>query len=45
MFYGDIASNIRLYNKQITDAQIKAAAKAVQADQFIEKCQVNTMQR
>ena len=37
MFYGDIASNIRLYNKQITDAQIKAAAKAVQADQFIEK--------
>src|SRR5699024_8151534 len=35
--YGDIASNIRLYNKQSTDPQIKAAAKAVQADQFIEK--------
>lgn len=37
MFYGDIASNIRLYNKNITDEQIKDAAKAVQADQFIEK--------
>lgn len=37
MFYGDINSNIRLYNKQITDEQIKSAAKTVQADQFIEK--------
>jgi ATP-binding cassette subfamily B protein len=37
MFYGDIASNIRLYNKNITDEQIRDAAKAVQADQFIEK--------
>lgn len=37
MFYGDIASNIRLYNNQITDEQIKEAAKAVQADRFIEK--------
>lgn len=37
MFYGDIASNIRLYNKNITDEQIKKAAKTVQADQFIEK--------
>ena len=37
MFYGDISSNIRLYNKNITDEQIKDAAKAVQADQFIEK--------
>lgn len=37
MFYGDISSNIRLYNATITDEQIKAAAKTVQADQFIEK--------
>lgn len=37
MFYGDIASNIRLYNQQISDEQIKKAARAVQADQFIEK--------
>lgn len=37
MFYGDIASNIRLYNKEISDQQIKQAAAAVQADQFIEK--------
>ena len=37
MFYGDIASNIRLYNQKITDDQIKKAAKTVQADQFIEK--------
>ncbi len=37
MFYGDIASNIRLYNDEITDKQIKEAAKAVQANKFIEK--------
>lgn len=37
MFYGDINSNIRLYNDKISDAQIKEAAKAVQADRFIEK--------
>lgn len=37
MFYGDIASNIRLYNQEITDDQIKKAAQTVQADQFIEK--------
>lgn len=37
MFYGDIDSNIRLYNDEITDSQIKEAAEAVQADQFIEK--------
>ncbi|WEV40817.1 ABC transporter ATP-binding protein [Lactobacillus sp. ESL0681] len=37
MFYGDINSNIRLYNQQITDEQIVAAAKTVQADDFIEK--------
>ena len=37
MFYGDISSNIRLYNDKITDQQIKDAAKTVQADSFIEK--------
>lgn len=37
MFYGDISSNIRLYNHKITDDEVKAAAKAVQADSFIEK--------
>lgn len=37
MFYGDISSNIRLYNRNITDNQIKEAAKTVQADSFIEK--------
>ena len=39
MFYGDIASNIRLYNDEITDKQIEEAAKAVQANKFIEKMQ------
>ncbi|WP_289761806.1 ABC transporter ATP-binding protein [Lactobacillus intestinalis] len=37
MFYGDIVSNIRLYNKNITDEQIKKAAETVQADHFIEE--------
>ena len=37
MFYGDIVSNIRLYNKNITDEQIKKAAETVQADRFIEE--------
>lgn len=37
MFYGDVASNIRLFNEDITDEQVAAAAKFVQADRFIEK--------
>ena len=37
MFYGDVASNIRLFNEDITDEQVKAAAEFVQADSFIEK--------
>lgn len=37
MFYGDIASNIRLYNDKISDEAIKDAATTVQADRFIEK--------
>ncbi|KRM72774.1 ABC transporter ATP-binding protein [Lacticaseibacillus brantae] len=37
MFYGDISSNIRLFNDAITDEQVQEAAKFVQADEFIEK--------
>lgn len=37
MFYGTIKSNIRLFNEQITDEQIKEAAKFVSADTFIDK--------
>lgn len=36
MFYGDIAGNIRMLNPEITDQQIKEAAKFVQADAFIQ---------
>lgn len=37
MFYGDISSNIRLFNDKITDQQIHEAAEFVQADRFINK--------
>jgi ATP-binding cassette subfamily B protein len=37
LFYGDIKSNIRLHNEEITDEQIIEAAKFVQADEFIRK--------
>lgn len=37
MFYGTIKSNVRLFNEQITDEQIKEAAKFVSADTFIDK--------
>lgn len=37
MFYGDITDNIRLLNPEISEEQIRAAAKFVQADKFIEK--------
>ncbi|MCO6541624.1 MAG: ABC transporter ATP-binding protein [Lactobacillus sp.] len=37
LFYGDINFNIRLYNQNITDEQIKAAAQLVHADEFIEQ--------
>lgn len=36
MFYGNIADNIRLLNKNITDEEVVVAAKFVQADRFIE---------
>ncbi|ANX12432.1 multidrug ABC transporter ATP-binding protein [Fictibacillus arsenicus] len=37
LFVGDIAQNIRLYNKEITDEDVKEAAQFVQASSFIEK--------
>mgnify|MGYP001252256749 CR=1 FL=1 len=35
LFYGDIASNIRMFNQKLSDLQIKRAAEFVQADKFI----------
>jgi ATP-binding cassette, subfamily B, multidrug efflux pump len=45
LFVGDIAQNIRLYNKEITDEDVKEAAQFVQASSFIEKLpqEYNTM--
>lgn len=37
LFYGDIASNIRLFNKTITDKEVEKAAEFVQADGFIKQ--------
>ncbi|MBO1305618.1 ABC transporter ATP-binding protein [Enterococcus sp. 669A] len=37
MFYGNIEDNIRLFNRSITDDQVEAAAKFVQADPFIRQ--------
>ena len=37
LFYGDIESNIRLHDKEMTSAQVRAAAEFVQADQFIRE--------
>lgn len=36
MFYGDVASNIRMMDKSITDEEIVEASRFVQADKFIE---------
>ncbi|KRL22436.1 ABC transporter ATP-binding protein [Lentilactobacillus kisonensis] len=36
MFYGTVASNIRMFNEEISDQAVRAAARFVQADQFIE---------
>lgn len=36
LFSGDINHNIRLYNKKITDENIKTSAEFVQADSFIQ---------
>ncbi len=37
LFYGDIKTNIRMYDKSITDEQVKEAAEFVNASSFIEK--------
>lgn len=37
MFYGDIASNIRLHNEELTDEDVREAAEFVQANHFIEE--------
>ncbi|AUJ30297.1 MAG: ABC transporter ATP-binding protein [Liquorilactobacillus hordei] len=37
LFYGDIASNIRMFDANVSDEQIKKAAEFVHANQFIEK--------
>lgn len=37
LFYGDIESNIRLHNKDMTSEEVRAAAEFVQANEFIEK--------
>jgi ATP-binding cassette subfamily B protein len=37
LFVGDITQNIRLYNQEITDEDVKEAAEFVQAADFIEK--------
>lgn len=36
LFYGDIVSNIRLHNKEMSIEEVKAAAEFVQASPFIE---------
>lgn len=37
LFYGDVKSNIRLHNQEITDEQVREAAEFVQANTFIER--------
>ena len=37
MFYGDIESNIRLHNSEMTPEEVRGAAEFVQANEFIEK--------
>ncbi|MBJ7632030.1 ABC transporter ATP-binding protein [Weissella confusa] len=37
LFYGDVMSNIRMFDETITDAQIEAAATFVHANEFIDK--------
>ncbi|MEK5482320.1 MULTISPECIES: ABC transporter ATP-binding protein [unclassified Viridibacillus] len=36
LFYGNIESNIKLFNENLSEEDVKAAAEFVQADQFIE---------
>lgn len=37
MFFGDVASNIRMYDDSISDARVREAAEFVGANTFIEK--------
>ncbi|WP_125547696.1 ABC transporter ATP-binding protein [Levilactobacillus lindianensis] len=37
LFYGDIQTNIRMFNPDISDTQVERAAHFVQADDFIEQ--------
>lgn len=37
LFTGSVGFNIRMYNNRITDEQVQAAARAVRADDFIQK--------
>ena len=37
LFYGDIESNVRLHNPELTDEEVREAAEFVQADKFIER--------
>ena len=37
LFVGDVNTNIRLHNQEISDDEIRKAAEFVQADQFIKK--------
>ena len=45
LFYGDIESNIRLHDKDMSHEEVKAAAEFVQANQFIEQLPENYSQR
>ncbi|WPZ19624.1 ABC transporter ATP-binding protein [Geobacillus subterraneus] len=37
LFYGTVRENIRMYNEQLGDEELEAAARLVQADAFIEQ--------
>lgn len=37
MFYGDINSNIRLHNQELSETEVREAAEFVRANEFIEK--------
>ena len=37
LFAGNVKQNIRMYNEEITDEEVKEAARFVQANTFIEK--------
>lgn len=45
MFYGDINSNIRMFNDSISDEQVKEAAEFVKADDFINDLPENYRSR